>query len=385
MAKRTFKLPGVQDLNKDQDSVLMLPKEGMHLVVGGPGTGKSVVALLRVIKFREEKDYIFLVYNRVLEASTKQLLENNLNSKTWKWWLFDEIESMTNEPAPKLDRYTPDFEVMISRLECLGIDEAKSLQIIIDEGQDMPPKFYEAIQYMGIENIFVVADQNQQLTEQHSSRIELTDALGVEVDDVIELTENYRNSYDIALLALHFYTDPASPPAELPNKTKKSIKSPVLFEYEPENKRKILASIIRKFDLNPSYLIGIIVPNNDVLKSYLDCLNNLVSQNAIKLDNPPPKISFYRSGSEAKINFGEGGIVVLNSQSVKGLEFDIVFIADINQFNIRNNDLDAIKKSFYVMVSRAIKQVVLLKEKGATCDVEKILPNDENLLKRISS
>ena len=48
MAKRTFKLPGVQDLNKDQDSVLMLPKEGMHLVVGGPGTGKSVVALLRV-------------------------------------------------------------------------------------------------------------------------------------------------------------------------------------------------------------------------------------------------------------------------------------------------------------------------------------------------
>jgi DNA helicase IV len=75
----------------------------------------------------------------------------------------------------------------------------------------------------------------------------------------------------------------------------------------------------------------------------------------------------------------------LNSQSVKGLEFDIVFIADINQFNIRNNDLDAIKKSFYVMVSRAIKQVVLLKEKGATCDVEQILPNDENLLKRISS
>ena len=58
MAKRYFKLPRVQDLNKGQDSVLMLPKKGQHLIVGGPGTGKSVVALLRVIKCRDENDYI---------------------------------------------------------------------------------------------------------------------------------------------------------------------------------------------------------------------------------------------------------------------------------------------------------------------------------------
>ena len=162
MAKRAFKLPGVQDLNKDQDSVLMLPKAGQHLIIGGPGTGKSVVALLRVMQFRDDNDYIFLVYNKVLETSTKQLLENNLKSKTWKWWFFDEVESLINEPVPKLDQFTPDFDSIISKLEILSSNNARSLQLIIDEGQDMPPKFYEAIICMGIENIFVVADQNQQ-------------------------------------------------------------------------------------------------------------------------------------------------------------------------------------------------------------------------------
>ena len=205
--------------------------------------------------------------------------------------------------------------------------------------------------------------------------------MGLEFKDVIELTQNWRNSYDIALLARHFYTDPSSDPPNLPSENNKSIKSPILFEYLEEDKTKMLATIIRKFDLNPSYLIGVIVPNNKVLEYYLNGLNELIGLNSINLDNPPPNISSYRSGTKVNINFGEGGIVVLNSQSVKGLEFDVVFIADINEFRIRNNDLDAIKKSFYVMISRAIRQVILLKRKGATCDVDSILPIDQGLLK----
>ena len=61
-------------------------------------------------------------------------------------------------------------------------------------------------------------------------------------------------------------------------------------------------------------------------------------------------------------------------------------IADI--FTLRlslNSNFDSMRKSFYVMISRAIRQVVLLKEKGKTCDVDQLLPSDENILKRILS
>jgi len=56
MAKREYKLPNYGDLNKEQDKVLALPKDGQFLIVGGPGTGKSVVALLRASKSRDDNN-----------------------------------------------------------------------------------------------------------------------------------------------------------------------------------------------------------------------------------------------------------------------------------------------------------------------------------------
>ena len=45
MARRRFELPGIQDLSKEQEAARALPRRGRHLIVGGPGTGKSVLAL----------------------------------------------------------------------------------------------------------------------------------------------------------------------------------------------------------------------------------------------------------------------------------------------------------------------------------------------------
>ena len=64
MAKRRFRLPGIQDLSKEQEDARALPMEGQHLIVGGPGTGKSILALLRARRLsQEDAQYVFLVYN----------------------------------------------------------------------------------------------------------------------------------------------------------------------------------------------------------------------------------------------------------------------------------------------------------------------------------
>jgi hypothetical protein len=39
--RREFNLPGIQDLSKEQEDVRARPKQGQHLIIGGPGTGKS--------------------------------------------------------------------------------------------------------------------------------------------------------------------------------------------------------------------------------------------------------------------------------------------------------------------------------------------------------
>ena len=71
MAKREFNLPGIQDLSKEQEDARALPKQGQHLIIGGPGTGKSVLALLRSRRHQQDKDdYIFLVYNKLLNQAS---------------------------------------------------------------------------------------------------------------------------------------------------------------------------------------------------------------------------------------------------------------------------------------------------------------------------
>ena len=379
--KRKFKLPGVDDLNKDQDRVLRLPEDGQFLIVGGPGTGKSVVALLRTMKYHKNEDYAFLTFNNVLLSATKQLVDFKLSSFTLDKWFNAEYKNIFNESLYKYDvnnneYQKPNYLEIIKKLESKE-DITQSFHIIIDEGQDKPTKYYETLMHFGIENFFIVADQNQQITEDNSSRQELTDLLGLEVEDVIELKENYRNSHPIGLLSNSFFTDPSSPPPVLPSKSKPSLGTPILYEYT--NYQDCAKLILREADRDNRNLIGVVVANDDLRDVYVKALETM----EINLDNPKPIISTYSAKDKKvpNINFAYSGIVVLNDKSIKGLEFDIVFII-IDGFKIYNNDVDSMKKRFYVMSSRAIKKLVLLKSNKDNDSVEQILPDDENILIR---
>jgi len=376
MIKRKFKLPGVEELTKDQDRVLRLPEDGQYLVVGGPGTGKSVVALLRTMKYLKNNNYVFLTYNRLLLSTSLQLVQQNLESKTLTSFIYTEYNRYFKSNTPQISPYKPDYDKIIEDFKSLNKNSI-SLHLIIDEGQDMPPKFYEALMYLGIENFFIVADQNQQITEDNSSRQELTDLLNLEVEDVIELKENFRNSLPIARFANTFFTDPSSPKPALPPESRVSLGIPILYKYE--HYQKCVEVILREYDRDPRNLIGVVVANNNRRNTYVDALNKM----DIELDNPKPTISTYsaRDKQDSNIDFAYSGIVVLNDKSIKGLEFDIVFII-IDGFTIYNNDLDSMKKRFYVMSSRAIKKLVLFQHIGYKGDVDKILIKDENILQR---
>ena len=102
----------------------------------------------------------------------------------------------------------------------------------------------------------------------------------------------------------------------------------------------------------------------------------------ISLDHGKPPITTYFSGFKGELNFHRGGIMVINSQSCKGLEFDTVFLADINRHPLNSTDHDPIKRRFYVMTTRAIERLILLKEKGVSCPVDSILTQDPEILER---
>jgi DNA helicase II / ATP-dependent DNA helicase PcrA len=386
MAPRKFELPGIHDLTKDQERARALPKAGCHLIIGGPGTGKSVIALMRARRYHEDNDYMFLVFNRMLHGASLQLIGNQLIGNTWQRWFHKLYRAVFGEDIPKTGidgEFRPiDWESVLNRIA--GADQIPPPErpfLIIDEGQDMPPKFYHALVNLGFENFFVVADQNQQITQDNCSRRDLENILDIDPNEVIELKENFRNPYPVARLAREFYTgDPASPPPQLP-KAKPSVETPLLVEYGQNCELDfpgVVTRILKRADLDPRKLIGVITPNNILRERYLKALR----ETETSLDNGSPRIETYAAGQNVDVAFDEGGIVVINAQSCKGLEFDTVFLADIHEHFCNHRDLDTAKKRFYVMAARAKERVILLKEAGKHCPVDAILPKEKTILCR---
>ncbi|MCY4398374.1 MAG: ATP-binding domain-containing protein [Gemmatimonadetes bacterium] len=386
---RRWELPGIDDLTKEQDAVLALPTNGRHLVIGGPGTGKTVVCLLRARRHaREGDDYTFLVWNHLLKRASESLFNGEFRANTWHSWFGTQFRVRFRKNPPKLlpsEGTTwrpidwPEVRRLIGSLpEESGPGHLPLL--VIDEGQDMPPDFYDSLNQLGFEHIFVAADQNQQINDQNSSLKELKDSLCVDGDDVIELTYNHRNRYSIARLARQFYTgDPASPPPDLPPRDD-TIYTPRLHYMDEATMPRIARSILRHWDHNPRRLVGVIAPNNKVRRGYFDAIRSEAS--TLTLDNGTPEIQTFYGRHRPDVRFEQGGILVINAQACKGLEFDTVVLADIDQHLVAETDLDRTRKLFYVMVSRARRRVAMFMNRNGRSAIEAILPKDPRILRR---
>lgn len=387
---RRFALPGIDELNRDQIRALSSPAAGQYLMVGGPGTGKSVVALLRARSLASSNSvYRTLVYNHLLDHSNRCLFgkEHVYSAMTWEKW-FRNIVRHYFKCVPTLNPEYPggyqpiDWEKVAELTESLPSErEHGDKFLIIDEGQDMPPAFYTSLINMGFVNFYVAADQNQRIDpERNSSRQDIENCLGLDTEDTQEFTINYRNTLPIAILAQHFYpNDPASPPVELPEATLSAM-TPELWTYGKAGGitlERMAENILRLSDRNPRKLIGIIAPNNRVKDKFRDVLHSVNPG----LDHGTPIIQTYESGRRVVTRFDKGGLMIINAQSSKGLEFDSVILADIDEHQPKSDER-LMKSRFYVMVTRAREQVMMLRT-GSECPlISRLLPEDPKVLRR---
>jgi len=391
MSERLFELPGIQDLSKDQEEARALPKKGQHLLIGGPGTGKSVLALLRARRHLNAKEpHVFLVYNKLLHEASCHLGGKEISCQQWMSWFFKLFKEITKETVPRLETVPGsswreiDWENVknIIQQQPEEASSPKPEYLIIDEGQDMPPEFYSALASLGFENFFVVADQNQQIVSgKNSSRRDIQIGLGIEPEKVIELTKNFRNTAAVARLAREFYTgDMASPLVTLPQETGRKAIVPILFTYKRNQFDLMIERILKMADREPSKLIGVIAPNNQVRNTFFQALQ--CETEKINLDNGNPGIRTYHKDHKEMLNFNEGGIMVINAQACKGLEFDHVFLADINSHCCTPGSQDTLKRLFYVMIARARDNLTLLRLADNPCPANCILPDNPNILKQ---
>ena len=89
-----------------------------------------------------------------------------------------------------------------------------------------------------------------------------------------------------------------------------------------------------------------------------------------------------------KLKFDKGGIVtVITKHSCKGLEFDSVFILELQEVDVDPSAIDQFKMEMYVMTSRARSKLFMLLTNQDNSDLQILdyLPKkDKNLLEYIN-
>lgn len=338
-----MKLPAFEDLSKEQDLIYNLDLDGNYLVSGPPGTGKSVMALYRaqVLSF-DDREPAVLMFSKVLQQYTERAATEvdiaGYVTTFHKWfWGFWRQHFRTNPPTVAGDSYQADW-AQIAQLFMTKPPRLGSLaDLVVDEGQDLSLGFFRIARFVAT-NITVFADENQQLFENNTTLREIEAAIGSRQH--LMLRRNYRNTAEIAAVAAKYYS---GTPTGIPDPPTRHGDRPTLRRYTSVDD--FVGFVARYVRARTNLTIGVACPNQRLQRRlYRDLMNR---------DLPLP-VQQYISGNRQHsiLDFDSPAVTLVHYRSLKGLEFDTLFVPELQQVTADATSA-ATRMMFYVVTSRA--------------------------------
>jgi superfamily I DNA/RNA helicase len=213
-----------------------------------------------------------------------------------------------------------------------------TLDIIIDEGQDLPDVFYQLIHQFA-RSITVYADGAQVINDGMKKTLpeNIAATLRVEPNHRKLLVKNHRNAKEVALLAESFRPRDIVP-AETP--TRNCSEHPHIISFKSHVDAAIHVKLIANNFSNKS--IGIFTRHKKDRDQFAQALrevgyNNYQTYKPEDYKNPPDPCA--------------KGVFLATNQVAKGLEFDIVIAASLESWELAPSEAD--EGMFYVLLSRS--------------------------------
>ena len=358
-----MKLPTYEELAKveEQLDVLEYPLDKSLFVVGPPGSGKTVLAERRARMVAElvikKSDVVVVTYNRMLRRLFDVLSKSGVCARTMHSFIWHDYQKRTGEnpPLDPPDSFVYQWEAMLEQLATNDHVVPNISHLIVDEGQDLPQGFFEyGFRYVS-QILSVFADENQALSDQFSTMEQIKHAASLE--NPIILRHNHRNTPEIARLAEHFHGGqlPVADVRRSHGDIPRLVKSPGIDST---------AKMVSNWFKTRSGNVGVIVNQNQSGQVYFDKLCSIL---------PNVRVDFYSNNrkNEDQINIVSPGITVMNQKSVKGQEFDTVFILELDRFIPCASE--TARRTMYMMCARARDNLFLvygpgdLSTKAAEC------------------
>ena len=366
----SLRLPNWNDLSKEEQiPIINLPLNGTYLVTGGPGTGKTICALFRAGQVQVDDDdrIMFLVYNKTLYRFLDQAIDelgiNNTNAKTWMSWLWGYLNNTIGK-VPKLGPYKYDWDVIHEHLgDMVHIFD----HLIVDEGQRIEKGLYYVLKQVS-PAVTVFYDKNQ-TTDDNDGRAPVTQADLTNIFDagrrVYFLTKNYRNTVEIADASHAFYT---GDPGDFPANANRHGEKPKVVNSSSFNKT--IGMISAHADNFPERNIGVLLPpTGRLVNKYFDALTEKCNEAVVQK---------YLSKSPDEFDFDQDGVKLMTYKSMVGLEFETVFVPEIDHNRLDNAGIH-LRNEIYVACSRAKEDLFLVYESKKNNFIFEIINENSNL------
>ncbi|WP_457324205.1 hypothetical protein [Roseateles sp. P5_E11] len=319
-----MRLPSFNDLLAEQRRIFMEDPDRSILVVGPPGSGKTSVALWKanVLAGPEYGRRVTVVTkNRLLAALATQISQDQgnapVNSTTMHYLVWHHYRDTLGRHIPQWSPYNFIWSQVLREYEAANVQPTID-HLVIDEGQNLPKDFFVWARRFGARAVSVFADENQS-TEGGGCHV--ADLLDAGFAEVLPLTINHRNTQEIADLVERFHQNRTIP--VLPAQRGRSNDTPRLIQVGSWEQ---LAQTVSIRFRNRGGSIGVIVFRVDDINTVYGLLRDLL---------PNARVDMYENNAgahaEDAICLRDPGVTVISGESAIGLEFDTVFLQDLER------------------------------------------------------
>lgn len=315
-------------------------------VVGPPGSGKTVLAVRRAQMLAEaKKPAVVITYNRMLRHLIAQLTEERVDAHTMHSFVGRHYRQQAAAPVPsgEGDRYDYIWDAMHETLEKRGVAPGP-VHAIVDEAQDLPRSFFRYLRDFVANSVTVFADEDQAL---HADRSTLHDIKAAgRFGDPVLLNSNHRNTPEIARVAEFFHAGVAPVPEV---KRGRSGELPRVEAYRMEN----AITLIANWYSTRGGRVGVSVVHNSTGENLYSQLRERLPEQAVRIYTTERK-------NEEEIDLLGRGITILNVGSIKGQEFDTVFVLEIGRLLLHSSAVN--QRKMYMLCARARDNLFLIHE-----------------------
>lgn len=350
-------------------------------VIGGPGTGKTVLAISGM-GLNGNRKQILITYSKPLSSMIRGC---NVRSSTLHSFCWQMAKSMEEELLDYVDEYQfaddpqkaffqvinreygydetgwPQWRKLAAAYNRLSDQAKKDIRyddIFVDEGQDLPNDAFRFLSLVS-DRLIVTFDEAQEVGKENDADgaklmrkadadcNRILNVLSLQ-DSFYDLIDNFRNTVAIERVAKLFYN----------NYGNNNFSLRVVAANRPEgSKPKVIFSALNQqlfddiadkaYQLNKQ--IGVIVPDGTTFDGAKKLFDNSVVKNII-----PQEKFFYKFAKESNMdlanNLNQTGVFLVSFQTSKGMEFDDVYILDCQKAILQSS---SDKNRFYVAATRA--------------------------------